>query len=157
MSEHLREMWRETAEGKVAAVSGIKVDAPTPLDYRGKFWGPSKRYYITDSEAGEPGRWDTYFKDGPQGFKAPLDPDTVAWLDVFEDNAVGRQWVYIAFIAVRDAYRGRGLGSRLIAHLYATYPQARIEWGTLIGDRTPKMYQKYKKTHPDQTGGGSPW
>jgi GNAT superfamily N-acetyltransferase len=168
MSQHLREMWRGAqlqASAKdllglefAASTSGIQSESPTPLDYRGKFWGPSTRYYLTDPGAPEIPKNDNYFTDRPKtGFVPPTDPDTVAWIDVFEDNGPGRQWIYIAFMAVRTDYRGQGLGSRLIAHLYATYPNARIEWGTLIGDRTPVLYKRYKQTHPAQTGGGSAW
>jgi GNAT superfamily N-acetyltransferase len=143
---------------KMGSLSGIQEESPTPLDYRGKFWGRSTRYSIIDPEAPEPGRGDTYFTSSHPGFVPPTDPKTVAWMDVFEDGgSTGRPYVYIAFMAVREDHQRQGLARRLVDHLYATHPEARIEWGDLVHRGTERLYADFKARLPDQTGNGRAW
>lgn len=121
---------------------------PSPLDYGGKFYGISRRFVLKHPDAGR--------AEPPD---APLFPDeeTVGWLDVFEVDGPGRPLVYVAYLVVRYDFRDLGLGSRLIDHLYLVYPTRRIEWGALVGDRTPGMYLRRRAASPDQTGNGAVW
>lgn len=149
--KHLTAAW-----AVLASASQVHKQDSTPLDYRGKFYGSARRYFITDSDAPP---WKIYKGKPVKGNFQDSPDDVVAFLDVF----VTKQVVYIAFMETRDRftneggvdYTRKGLASRLVAALYADFPDRDIDWGELMDPGAVRLYDKYRDSHPEHTTGGS--
>lgn len=76
-------------------------------------------------------------------------PGTVAFIDL----EVSGDAVRIAYAAVRPDHRGKGLARKLIEEVYARHPKATIHWGKIMQPQMGHLYEQFKASHPEQTGG----
>jgi GNAT superfamily N-acetyltransferase len=127
MSSHLRQAW---AARRTAAA--IKAEE-SPLDYHGHH---PKRLAI--------------YEDGFTGTQQYTEdvPGLAAFLD-YDDSPE----VHIHYLFVDDARQGKGLGRKLVQHLYDT-TSGWVDWGEVYDEHAGTLWQSFREKHPDRGNSG---
>jgi 8-oxo-dGTP diphosphatase len=150
---------------KAAAGRQFVHQGESPLDYTDSTWLKPQRMAITDSEAGEHPKGDTYFAethrqvmrnpDTGRALKKPRTittpgaaPGTVAFADYTRPHP---DVLYINYMKTRKDHGGQGLARDLVDHLISQHPDARhVDFGKMMHPAVGAIKDEMARRYPDR-------
>ena len=154
----------DAVQGETPVMSYSIVEETSPLKYDSGL--THRRLSAVDENAPPPGKYDSYFaqqerltRHSPSGRtlrkpRVEITPGASSPQVVgFVDFSFVRGFLYIAYLKVRQDYRGKGLASFLVKELVRRHPQAtHIDFGKIMQDPIMSIYEKMKREHEQGRG-----